>query len=61
MVTLFYRDPDGKWRPLASFPVFATDAYTPIGFGPDGTLYALEQGRRQGIAVYGQPGDRQTQ
>jgi dipeptidyl aminopeptidase/acylaminoacyl peptidase len=40
IVTLFYRDPDGKWRSLTSFPLFSRESYTPIGFGPDGTLYA---------------------
>jgi len=38
--TYTYRDGDGKWRALASFPVFSKDSFVPAGFGPDGTLYA---------------------
>ena len=41
-VTIHYRDPaTDAWRKLITYNAFsgARDAYLPIGFGPDGTLY----------------------
>ena len=41
--SIWLRDRDtGKWRVLASFKAYLPDggAFTPVGFGPDGTLYA---------------------
>lgn len=41
-VTIHYRDPaTDAWRKLITYNAFsgARDAYMPIGFGPDGTLY----------------------
>jgi len=36
-----YRDPvSGAWRGIAEFATFGNGGYTPLGFGPDGTLYA---------------------
>jgi len=43
MLSIWLRDRDtGKWRVLASFKAYVPDAraFTPLGFGPDGTLYA---------------------
>ena len=40
--TVWYRDPaSGKWRTLASFDSFkeSKGAFSPLAFGPDGTLY----------------------
>ena len=41
---MHYRDPaTGKWREVASFDTYrgTRDAITPLGFGPDGTLYVV--------------------
>jgi dipeptidyl aminopeptidase/acylaminoacyl peptidase len=40
--TLYYREPaSGEWRTLTSFDAYAdaSGAFSPVGFGPDGTLY----------------------
>ena len=40
--SVHYRDPaSGAWRKLVSYPVYlgAPDAFTPMAFAPDGTLY----------------------
>ena len=40
--TVFYLDPaSGAWRQLAQFDAYfgGKDAFTPMGFGPDGTLF----------------------
>lgn len=42
--TIFYREPvSGKWRELASYDTYtgAKDRITPLGFGPDGSLYVV--------------------
>ena len=42
--TIHYRDPAGDaWRQIAQFATYAgsQDAFTPIGFGGDGTLFVL--------------------
>jgi len=39
--TLSYREPaSGAWRAIAEFGTYGGDGYMPLGFGPDGTLYA---------------------
>ncbi|HEX8786016.1 MAG TPA: prolyl oligopeptidase family serine peptidase [Telluria sp.] len=46
MTTLYYREPaSGEWRILASFKAFtgSKGAFSPVGFGPDGTLYVVAQ------------------
>ena len=43
MLSIWIRDRDSdKWRVLASFKAYVPDArsFVPLGFGPDGTLYA---------------------
>ena len=52
--TLWYRLPDGKWRklredlPLGSAP----DPVVPLGFGPDGTLYASAANGKETKGLY---------
>ncbi len=42
LTQVFYRDPGtGKWRKVASFAPYGSNAFTPLGFGPDGTLYVI--------------------
>jgi dipeptidyl aminopeptidase/acylaminoacyl peptidase len=44
MITLYYREPEsGEWRPLTSFKTVgdSPNAFSPAGFGPDGTLYVI--------------------
>ena len=41
LAIIYYRDPgNDTWRALHSSSLYAGGGYTPIGFGPDGTLYA---------------------
>ncbi|GAB3379509.1 hypothetical protein [Massilia agri] len=44
--TIYYRDPAGdEWRTIAQFATYAgsKDAFSPVGFGADGTLFVLAQ------------------
>jgi dipeptidyl aminopeptidase/acylaminoacyl peptidase len=44
--TIYYREKDGEtWRTIAQFATYAgsKDAFTPVGFGADGTLFVLAQ------------------
>jgi dipeptidyl aminopeptidase/acylaminoacyl peptidase len=57
VTTLYYREPaSGEWRILTSFKAFtgSDGAFTPAGFGPDGTLYVVAQNGRdtQGLYTY---------
>ena len=54
-VTLHYREPaDGAWRVLTSYATFGADqdAITPVGFGPDGTLYVEARGSKPTTSLY---------
>jgi dipeptidyl aminopeptidase/acylaminoacyl peptidase len=45
MATVHYLDPaTGQWRAVASFDAYigGNDAFEPLGFGPDGTLYVTK-------------------
>jgi dipeptidyl aminopeptidase/acylaminoacyl peptidase len=51
----WYREPaDGKWRKLAEYSLFKgkPDAFTPLAFGPDGTLYASAEHGQDKRALY---------
>jgi len=53
--TIQYRDPATKaWRKLAEFNAFSggKDAFTPLSFGPDGTLYVIANHAQDTSAVY---------
>jgi len=53
--TIHYLDPaTGQWRVLSSFPAFkgGRDAFTPLGFGSDGTLYASAHGDADTTALF---------
>ena len=54
--TVHYRDPaTSEWRALVSFNIFAdknSDAFTPLAFGPDGTLYVETNAGRDKSAVH---------
>lgn len=41
MQVIHYRDPalDNEWRKLVSFDAYKDRKLTPVGFGPDGSLY----------------------
>jgi dipeptidyl aminopeptidase/acylaminoacyl peptidase len=51
---LWLREPDGKWRKLREDLAFgsASDLVTPVGFGPDGTLYATARNGKDTTALY---------
>jgi dipeptidyl aminopeptidase/acylaminoacyl peptidase len=51
----WYREPaGGKWRKLVEFDLFkgSRDAFTPLAFGPDGTLYARAEHGQDKRALY---------
>ncbi|HEX7982681.1 MAG TPA: prolyl oligopeptidase family serine peptidase [Duganella sp.] len=54
--TIHYRDPgkDQEWRKLVSFNSVTggKGAFTPLSFGPDGTLYVISNGGKDKAAVY---------
>jgi dipeptidyl aminopeptidase/acylaminoacyl peptidase len=53
--TIHYLDPaTSAWRVLASFPTFggSANAFTPVGFGPDGTLYVRAYNGKDTQALY---------
>jgi dipeptidyl aminopeptidase/acylaminoacyl peptidase len=55
LTTIYYREPaNGEWRKLASFDPYdhLRDKITPIGFGPDGTLYVTAQAGKDTKALY---------
>ncbi|GGY99572.1 alpha/beta fold hydrolase [Pseudoduganella plicata] len=55
MLSIWLRDRDtGKWRVLASFKAYVPDAraFTPLRFGPDGTLYAKANQNSDHAAVH---------
>lgn len=55
-VTIHYRDPakDNQWRALSHFDAYrgGKDAFTPLGFGSDGSLYAVANGGRDSTSVF---------
>ena len=55
-VTIHYRDPanQDKWRVLAQFAAYTESegAFSPVGFGPDGTLYVSARNGRDTEALY---------
>ena len=55
-VTIYYRDParNNEWRTLASFDAYkgGKGAFTPLGFGSDGTLYAIADNGQDTASVY---------
>jgi len=51
-VTIAYRDPDGQWRPIKVSKVLDRNNYVPLGFGPDGTLYASAKKDGDKAAAY---------
>jgi dipeptidyl aminopeptidase/acylaminoacyl peptidase len=53
--TFHYREPaSGAWRVLAQFPTYAAgkDAFTPVGFGADGTLYVRAYAGKDAAALH---------
>ena len=54
--TLYYRDPanNQEWRPLTKYNTYtgSQDAFSPLAFGPDGTLYVISNARKDKSAVY---------
>jgi len=53
--TLYYLDPaTSAWRTLSSFATYGTasDVFSPIGFGPDGTLYVSAYNGKDTQALY---------
>ena len=55
-VTIYYRDPrnNDQWRALATFNAYkgGKGAFTPLGFGSDGTLYAVANNGQDTQSVY---------
>ncbi|WUR13815.1 prolyl oligopeptidase family serine peptidase [[Empedobacter] haloabium] len=54
-VSIWLRDREtGKWRVLTTFDAYVTDkdAFEPLGFGPDGTLYARAWQGADHAAIY---------
>ena len=52
---IWYLDPaTSEWRKLAEFGLFkgGPGAFTPLAFGPDGTLYVSRRGRSDKLALY---------
>ena len=55
ITTIHYLDPaSGRWRTLASYSAYTggQDAFSPLGFGPDGTLYVTARGGKDTLALY---------
>ncbi|HEX8611013.1 MAG TPA: alpha/beta fold hydrolase [Telluria sp.] len=53
--TVWYLDPaSNEWRTLASFDTYigGKDAFTPLAFGPDGTLYVLSDAGKDKQALH---------
>jgi dipeptidyl aminopeptidase/acylaminoacyl peptidase len=54
--TIYYRDPanNNAWRKLISFNTYTggKEMFTPLAFGPDGTLYVVANGRKDKSAVH---------
>ena len=54
--TIYHRDPakDPEWHKLVSFSTFTggKGAFTPLTFGPDGTLYVTSNAGQDKLAVY---------
>ena len=53
--TIHYLDPaTGQWRVLSTFPAYkgGRDAFTPLGFGSDGSLYASAHGDKDTLAIF---------
>jgi dipeptidyl aminopeptidase/acylaminoacyl peptidase len=54
-ITISYRDPaSGAWRALTSYKQYggSRDAFAPLGFGADGTLYVAAHGASDTSAVH---------
>ncbi len=52
---IYYLDPaKGQWRTLASYKSYTggKGAFSPLGFGPDGTLYVSARAGKDKLAVY---------
>ena len=55
VTTIHYLDPASEdWRTLASFSAYTggRDAFSPLGFGPDGTLYVTARNGKDTQALY---------
>jgi dipeptidyl aminopeptidase/acylaminoacyl peptidase len=55
VTTIHYLDPaNGRWRTLASYNAYTggQGAFSPLGFGPDGTLYVTARGGKDKLALY---------
>ncbi|MDQ1834368.1 alpha/beta hydrolase family protein [Massilia scottii] len=53
--TIWYLDPASKeWRKIASFDAYlgGKEAFTPLAFGPDGTLYVLSDAGKDKAALH---------
>jgi len=53
--TIYYRQPGGdEWRTIAQFATYAgtRGAFTPLGFGADGTLFVLAQAGRDTASLH---------
>ncbi|USX26462.1 prolyl oligopeptidase family serine peptidase [Oxalobacteraceae bacterium OTU3CINTB1] len=54
--TIYYRDParDDAWRKLVSYDAYTggEGAFSPLTFGPDGTLYVISNAGQDKTAVY---------
>jgi len=54
--TLYYRDPakEQEWRALTSYNTYTGghDVFSPMAFGPDGTLYVVSHAHKDKSAVY---------
>ena len=54
--TIYYRDPakDQEWRKLIDYGTYTggKGSFTPLAFGPDGTLYVVSHGGKDKTAVY---------
>jgi dipeptidyl aminopeptidase/acylaminoacyl peptidase len=55
MQHVFLREADNeKWRKLATFDIYrgGAEAFTPLGFGPEGTLYVISNKAKDRAAVH---------
>jgi len=55
VTSIHYRDPaSGQWRVIASFDAYTggPDAFTPLGFGSDGTLYVSKHNGSDTASLY---------